>query len=320
MKQFTALYFFGIAWSLNAQSVELNLHHQFDGSDFAYGTNYFLDDGTAVKFDRVQYYLCGFNLTHDGGQSTVVNDSYILASANVTNYTIGNATVSTIEGISFDLGVDYNANHLGTGSWPGNHPLSAQSPSMDWGWPAGYFFFVIDGFVDNNGDGIPNEAFQLRGLGDALLRNVSFSGLTMSGNIVDMYVNIADWVKNLILENVGFDHSGSANNVQVADNTNAETVFTMQSNASASLEEITEENKVYANYTLEYAPTLFYDLITSRKVDLTIIDMNGRVVLESTDLDPEGNFFIKKELPSGSYVATFSNEEVEASCNFIVRR
>ena len=82
------------------------------------------------------------------------------------------------------------------------------------------------------------KSFELRGIGDVLLRNVNeFTGLGVTGSTIELTIdaNIADWIKNIDLTSVGFDHSASANNVQVADNTNDETVFTM--NQSLNLEE-----------------------------------------------------------------------------------
>ena len=40
-----------------------------------------------------------------------------------------------------------------------SHPLGPKTPPMDWGWPSGYFFLVLDDKVDNTGDGTPNKLF-----------------------------------------------------------------------------------------------------------------------------------------------------------------
>jgi len=88
-------------------------------------------NGTAVSLSRVQYYLSGFEITHEGGTITTMPDSYVLASANISNYTLGNEDITNLEDVNFDLGVDYASNHMGTSNWTSNHPLSSQSPSMD---------------------------------------------------------------------------------------------------------------------------------------------------------------------------------------------
>ena len=302
--------------------IKINLEHQFEGAPFAYGTTYMLD-GTAVSISRVQYYLSGFEITHDGGTVTTMPDSYILGSGNISNYTLGNEAVTNLEGINFDLGVDNLTNHMGTSNWPSNHPLSAQSPSMDWSWPSGYFFWVFEGLVDDNADGTPNKVFGLSGIGDILHTDVnSFTGINATGGVITLpfQVNVADWLKNLDLIQVGADHSASANNVQVGDNTNGETVFTLNS-AVLSLDEATEtKSEIYANYQLPYAPTIFYNLATTNNVDIKIYSMSGAVVLESKDQNFEGNYFIRRELETGSYIIVFSNGELEESLKFVVQK
>lgn len=311
----------GVTSSSIAQTdVNLNLTHKFGGTDFTYGTTYLLN-GTAVNVSRVQYYLSGFELTHDGGQSTALPDAYVLASGNITNYSLGQANVTTLEGIDFDLGVDYVRNHMGTSNWTAPHPLSSQSPTMDWDWPSGYFFFTITGKVDDNGDGTPNKSFELHGLGDNLLRDVNgFSGLSLTGATieVDLFVNVADWLLTNNLVAVGSQHNGGAMNEIVADNTNDETVFTMDAPLGVQDVEV-KENNIYADYTVAYAPTIYYNLGTSNNVDIAVYDMNGSVVLEAKDQNFEGNFFVRKELLTGSYLIVFSNDDMEESYKFVVQ-
>jgi hypothetical protein len=322
MKRLLLLITASIATSIcSGQNISLNLTHEFDGSSFSYGTTYLHDSGVALSFDRVQYYLCEFEITHDGGQQTTINDSYVLASSNITYYSVGTAAVTTIEGINFNLGVDSIANGLGIVNWAEGHPLSVQKPAMDWGWPAGYFFFIIDGHVDDTGDGIPNKIFEMRGVGNSLLRNVDLSALSITGNSIDMYVNVADWVRDLPMVTMGFEHNAGPVNTKIADNTNNETVFSIVSGITASDEEIeVSKNVVYANYSMPYAPTLFYQLNTTKSLSVHIYDMTGALVLSDDDLDPEGNYFIRKELMTGSYSAIFSNDELEERCRFVVQR
>lgn len=302
--------------------VNLNLEHKFGTYDFAYGTTYILN-GTAIEFTRVQYYLSGFELTHDGGQTTALPEAYVLGSGNMSSYSLGQANVTTVEGLDFDLGVDYARNHMGTSNWPAQHPLSSQSPTMDWDWPSGYFFFTISGKVDNTGDGVPNAGFDLHGIGDALLTDVAgFTGLNATAGPsveLSLYVNIADWMLNMDLLSIGFNHDAGIGNTTVASNTNTETVFTLDAFAGIESVEVKESN-IYADYTVAYAPTIYYDLTTTNNVDISVIDMSGRVVLEDKDQNFEGNYFIRKELLTGSYLIVFSNGDVEESYKFVVQK
>jgi hypothetical protein len=300
----------------------LNFEHTYEAAPFNYGTIYTMENGTAIRFNRVQYYLSGFEITHDGGMVTSLPDAYVLASGNVSNYSIGNEAVTSLEGINFDLGVDSLRNHMGVSLWPAQHPLAAQAPPMDWSWPSGYFFVAFEGLVDDNGDGNPNKLFQLFGIGDTLLRNVSpFFGLNVSGGTITIpfQVNVADWFKNIDLMIGAVEHGAGVKNTQLAENTNGETVFTVS--PTVGLEDLDlEESHVHANYTLPYAPTLFYNLATNKNVDIRVFDLNGSLVLESLNEAHEGNFFIRKELRSGNYIAVFSNNEIEESFRFIVQQ
>lgn len=299
--------------------VNLQLHHTFEGANFQYGTVYDLD-GEAVEISRCQYYLSGFELAHDGGQSTPLPDAYVMASANISDYNLGQVNLTALEGISFDLGVDSVRNGMGTSSWPAGHPLAGQTPSMDWSWPDGYFFWTIDGKVDGDNDGIPDLDFQLHGIGQHLLQPVNgFSGLNLSGNevTVELYVNIADWLKNIELRYVGYAHDGLHDNIMIRDNTNPETVFTLDNSLSID-ELVDQESAIYADYTMPYAPTIYYDLVSQEKVQITVTDANGRVVLEADDQPSAGNFFIRKELPDGVYIISFQTDLSQEQFRFVV--
>lgn len=301
-------------------TLDLNLNHEFDGAAFQYGTVYQLE-GRAVQLDRVQYYLSGFEITHDGGQTTTMPDTYVLGSGNISSYSLGQETFTTLEGVSFDLGVDAARNGMGTSNWQAGHPLAAQSPSMDWGWPSGYFFWTIEGSVDDNGDGTPNKLFQFHGMGNHLLRDVNgFAGWTLTGSTVtiDLNVNIAGWLKGIDLESVGFSHDGGNNNVAVAENTNPQYVF--YDPTSLGIETAAQnEHFIHADYTMAYAPTIYYDLATGENVDIRVVDMSGTVVLEAADQNPEGNYFVRKELPDGTYLINFSNGQINEQFRFVVQ-
>ncbi len=307
--------------SVHAQTdINLTLNHTFEGAPFQYGEIYDLD-GYAVRFSRVQYYLSGFEITHDGGQTTAMPDSYVLASANISDYSLGQENFTNLEGISFDLGVDSVRNGMNTSAWPVGHPLAVQNPSMDWSWPDGYFFWTIDGKVDSDNDGEPDLNFSLHGMGNHLLTPVNgFTGLNLSGNEVNvvLYVNIADWLNDIGLRYVGVAHDGLHDNSKVGENTNAETVFTLDNPLSLDEWEAQESN-IYADYTMPYAPTIYYNLISQEDVSITVTDATGRTVLEAEDQPSAGNFFIRKELPDGTYIITFKSIHYSDKFRFIVK-
>ena len=210
--------------------VTLKLNHYYNGDVFNYGDQYEDAFGNVIEITRVQYYLTGFDLVHDGGTNTSLGDTVILASANISDYTLCNANITTIEAIDFDLGVDQGRNHLDPNSYDASHPLAPKNPNMHWGWTAGYKFLVIEGMADSNDDQVPDAGFQFHVTGDDnYLRNVlqiNTSGTASGGALdIEIDVNIADWVAGIDLSNAGYLHGVYPLNGTVMDNTNDWTVF-----------------------------------------------------------------------------------------------
>ena len=323
MSKFLSIILIATGFVANAQSnVSLDLNHQFDGAPFAYNTVYADDQGRAVSFDRVQYYMSSISVVHDGGQTTDFTDVYILGSANVSNYSLGFFNITNLEEFNFNLGVDYAANNGNSSNYASPHPLSPQAPLMDWGWPSGYFFLVIDGKVDDTGDGIPNKMFQMRALGDVMLRGVTLmtnASIDLGGSIdLALDVNIEKWIKNIDLVTVGVDHGSSQNNQNVANNTNTFSVF--GNSAPTGINDVNANTYVTTDYAMAYAPILNYKLTARTNNLLTILDAQGRVVVEEKGLGFEGSYFVKQELNSGMYYAIFSNPTNTLTHKFVVKR
>jgi hypothetical protein len=309
--------------------INLTLNHLFKGNALAYNQNYTDSQDRQLSFSPVRYYMSSIKITHDGGQLTLLNDVYVLGEGNVSNYTIdGSFDINSIEKIEFDLGVDYNANHGNTSNFPSSHPLGPKTPTMDWGWPSGYFFLVLDGKVDDTGDGTPNKDFQIECFGDELLRTIdpiTFDTLIeVDGtdlNII-LYVNVDRWFNQMDYATVGFNHGALAANVNAVDNTNSQKVFTANPppNQVSIQEQFDELAYITTDYSMTYAPVLFYKLPESN-YSLSIIDMSGRRVVKERNVGFEGNYFVKSELQTGMYFAIFTAESGYQNVHqFIVQR
>ena len=262
-------------------------------------------------------------MVHDGGQVSDLSGVYVLASGNVSQYNLGSYNVSQVDSIYFDLGVDSANNHNGVSSWPSGHPLAAQSPTMDWGWPAGYLFIALEGQIDADGDNVPETTFLMHGIGDHLLKQIALSSsFNESGGTVQMnlFVNVANWVRNMDLTSVGIQMNGGAENQVLCANTNTYTVFGTESTVGLSGYLVEAKNNIYVNYQLSYAPTICYQLITEKKVNFALIDANGRIVFQKNALDPEGNLFVQTELANGIYIAQFANDEVRETCRVLIKK
>lgn len=162
------------SFALAQSNVYLKISHKLNGSAFstsAVGTN---SEGDDFTVNRLQYYMSGIKLIHDGGQETAINNVYFLVNAkNLTNLLLGTHNVTSLESIKFSIGVDSSTNHLDPSSYNSSHPLAPKSPSMHWGWSAGYRFIALEGKSNS-------QKFELHGLGDV---NYFEQTITTSGAV-----------------------------------------------------------------------------------------------------------------------------------------
>lgn len=131
-----------------------------------------IHNGKAVKLTRAEFYLSGVSLHTVGQDSFKIIDSYVLVNANNPSklHNVGSYPQNLdFRIVKMDIGVDKDKNHADPNLYPASHPLGPKSPDMHWGWAAGYRFIAIEGLVDNNNDGTPEQEFQIHSLGDALL-------------------------------------------------------------------------------------------------------------------------------------------------------
>lgn len=133
--------------SFSQQSVSLRLEHKMGNENLVFDQEYTEDEaGYNFSITRLQYYISQISITHDGGQVTEVEDTWLLVNAGqAEDFDLGKHSITSVESISFFIGVDPNHNHLDPTLYPAGHPLAPQNPSMHWGWTAGYRFVCLEG-------------------------------------------------------------------------------------------------------------------------------------------------------------------------------
>lgn len=143
--------------------VKLRLNHLLGAESFALNQKTQNDLGNDFNLKRMEYYISELSVTHDGGKETKAKDVYILVNAAQNNeYSLGEMDVTTIEGITFSIGVDPGVNNADLRQWPASHPLAPKNPSMHWGWAAGYRFVAMEG---KSGSSL-NQVFEIHALGN----------------------------------------------------------------------------------------------------------------------------------------------------------
>jgi hypothetical protein len=211
-----------IATTLNAiaqKNVILTIKHKLGANPFSFSQasqNNLMHD---FKITRVDYYMSGFTIIHDGGMlMTVPAGKYILAKGNSNvQVSLGTLNVTNVEGIKFHIGVEAPTNNADPSQWLPPHPLASQSPSMHWGWASGYRFIALEG----NAGPTFNTNFEMHGLGNAnyFEQTVTVAGVN-SGN--DVTINLdADYneaLKGININAGPIDHGVNATDLTVLQN------------------------------------------------------------------------------------------------------
>lgn len=230
--------------------VVLQLNHTVDGQPFLLGQTYEVDS-TQVSFDRLQYYMCDFVVTHDGGQETALTDKYILVNADDNEvYSLGEWDIQSVESVSFGIGVDA-AHNVGIDptTYPAGHPLAPQQPSMHWGWASGYRFLAFEGF---SGDNLFNQS-QVHALGDANFFHQSHAVLGESAGdalMLSLEANYAHLFVALPLDDGFFEHGTTGAAAKMMVNMR-DLVF--ETGTAAEIERpVASEIRIFPNPTTEF--------------------------------------------------------------------
>lgn len=300
------LFFFCLAFLLGSSgfaqtNVQLNIHHKMGESDFAFNTTVQNNSDHDFQFTRVQYYLSGFTLVHDNGLETEVNDLWVLVDAGeATAIDLGSFDLSGLEAVRFHVGVDADANHLDPSAYPSDHPLAPKSPSMHWGWTAGYRFAAVEGMAGAN----MSEVFQLHGLGDGnYFETTITTDQTAMNNeiIVDVNADYIRVVEDMDL-NAGVNSHGASGEAQQSLENFRDYIFT-NANLSTSTEDISLYNSfvIFPNPSKAGQSNLSFTLKEDRDYEITITNALGQTVKEWTG--QRGNVLLQNlNINTGWYI------------------
>ena len=143
--------------------VYFKINHCLGDKPFAFNSVATNNLGDDFDVKRLQYYISEITVTYDGGQDTTIANTWILADASsTTEELLGSWNLTNIESVGFSIGVNADVNHLDPSTYPASHPLAHKSPSMHWGWTAGYRFVAMEG---KSGAGL-SQIFEVHALGD----------------------------------------------------------------------------------------------------------------------------------------------------------
>ncbi len=284
MKKITLLVcsiFFALA-AIAQQNVQLNINHFLGASPFAFNASTTNNLGNTLNFTRLEYYIGQFVLIHDGGQETSVPSTWVLVNAgSPTVAVLGSHNITTLEAIRLSVGVEPTANHSDPASYPASHPLAPKSPSMHWGWAAGYRFVAAEGEC---GAGLGLN-FEIHALGDANLHTFTIATAgTTSGPDLTITLN-ADY--NMALKNVDVStgtimHGETGIAADVLVNFSRDVFTSSEGNNSVSI----DENK---NLKISVGPnpstgtiTVTNNQFNGETVQVLVTDLTGKTIKKTS--------------------------------------
>lgn len=279
-----------------------------------------------VMLTRAEFYISEVELLHSDSTKLPLADQYLLVNANAPNseFDLGAWPVDAAHGITLHLGVPASVNHNDPASYPANHPLAPQNPTMHWGWSAGYRFMAIEGKVDNNGDGVPETTFEFHNLFDELYRAAEVSGVKSADNGVLHLHFVLDYVqlfKNLAMTGSLIQHGKFANNIAMMNNAATQNFVTLTSSSATHGIAANSTNVKISPNPAGTETVLEYRLSASGSLDLILTNMRGQLVQHVPGLSASGALRLQTAaLASGIYQCTFyQNGKVLARKQLIVK-
>ncbi len=193
--------------------------------DFDLANTYTDGNGHAVQFTLIKFYLGEPELMSGGNEVAHFHTSYFLADAATGegNWPVGSVPAGSFDTLNLVLGVDSALNHA--------DPTTAAAPlndaTMHWNWnpAAGYVFLMIEGRVDDDGDGVvdaSDPAFTYHCATDDAFRTVALpmtASVAAGGTMIPhMEIHVNDLITGVDMLAVPSGMGYAAVNAQLMDN------------------------------------------------------------------------------------------------------
>lgn len=296
------------------KNVTLSITHKLGANNFAFNTTAQNDLMQNFRITRVNYYISGIEIVHDGGISTPVPNKYILAKdSNNVSELLGSFDVTNVEGIKFSIGVESPTNNADPSLQPPGSPLALQEPSMHWGWAAGYRFVALEGKTGANF----NTTFELHGFGNAnyFQQTVSAPGVVNGNNItINLDADYTQALKGINVTSGPIKHGVNQEDLDMLKNFRA-VVFKAGSGPTSITNVSVDKNiRIYPNPN---KGNIHIDLSKSSNSisHYKLMSMTGNVI-ESGNA-PKNNIIGLKSAIPGNYILVLYNKEQQVFSQMI---
>ena len=279
---FCALLIVNLAIS-QSKTVLLNIEHRLGTDTCATGVEGINNLGNPFKLNRIEYYMDEIILVHDGGSSDTAAALALVDGFSETSLNLGTFTVDSLESIRFAIGVNASLNHLDPTTYNPNHPLAPKSPSMHWGWTAGYRFIAAEGL----GGSTFSQIFEFHGLGDGNYAHLTLptSGTLIASDtlLITITADYNELFRGINLGSGAISHGETGGAAQTLHNINNHVFTSSEGNAAMGLTEKTPVVGIYPN------PSNGRFIIESSQAGTyEVLDMLGRNIINGT-LNPGTN-------------------------------
>ncbi|KAB2808102.1 MbnP family protein [Phaeocystidibacter luteus] len=264
--------------SFAQKEVYMRIIHQLDGQTYQNGTTVTTSEGDDLTLSRMQYYVSGIKLYHDGGQMLDLDSVYLLVDAATTSeYDFGSLPITTLDSMKFAIGVDQASNHLDPAQYAFNHPLAPKTPSMHWGWAAGYRFVCAEGMTGSN----MSDAMEIHALGNVnyFEQTIVTSGTDVFGSLViQLDAEYLNSFNNIDMSGGLISHGETGASITYLENFR-DNVFT---ESTQSVDPVSVEENTPASFTLSPNPAnlnnVYAEFGTATSGTIRVLDLTGREV------------------------------------------
>ena len=166
----------------------------------------------------------------------------------LTSVDLGSLSFDSITAVRFAVGVGPDVNNLDPSTYPAAHPLAPKSPSMHWGWAAGYRFVCAEGV----GSSAFNQTFELHGLGNAnyAMQTIATSGTAVGSDTlkIDIEADYAELVRDIEVAQGTISHGETGDAYQSLKNLNNKVFKSTEGNVALVQKELAfEDLSVFPN-------------------------------------------------------------------------
>lgn len=289
MKNLFTLFALFLSFHLIGQNnIFVKINHKIENEDLTLNSEFTCYEGYEVKIERLQYYVNRFIVTHDGGQETAATEHFLINADEETILSLGEMDVNQVESIRFAVGVHLALNHEDPSTYPANHPLAPQNPSMHWGWTSGYRFVALEGKAGNN----TAFNFEVHALGDDNYQSLTVENIEGTLNGTDLTINLdADYLGmfyNMDVSGGLIVHGETGHSVTLMENFATRVFFPEGGIPVKTIDPTFEGNfAIQPNPSLDKSTHVILNLPNAGEYQLTLTDIVGRVK-ESQQIS-EGN-------------------------------